>query len=138
MGDNYCGPSGVWVHRLDGESGALEDTIHIPENEVPCVFGSSEWGFGFYGGAVDPDDNFWLSTFGGGKFVKVDFDTLDYTVFNGSSYGVTVDTKGRPWVGDAPQRMDPMTGMWQYSGAPGAGGSGIAQDHHLVNEPRQL
>jgi hypothetical protein len=123
-----CGPTGLWVHRLDGETGAVEDTVFIPQNEVPCTFGASDWGFGFYGGAVDPDNNAWFSTFGGGKVVKVDYETLDYTVFNGSSYGITVDTEGRPWVGDSPQRMDPMTGVWMGSGAPGAGGSGIAQD----------
>jgi streptogramin lyase len=128
MGPNYCGANGIWVHRLDGATGVPNQTIHIPENEVPCVFGSSDWGFGIYGGAVDPTNNFWMSTFGGGKFTRVDFPDMTYQVYNGSSYGVTVDTKGRPWVGDSPQRLDPMTGTWASSGAPGAGGSGIAQD----------
>jgi hypothetical protein len=69
MGNNYCGPSGTWIHRLNADTGVAEDTIHIPENEVPCVFGGSAWGFGYYGGAVDPDNNLWLSTFGGGRIV---------------------------------------------------------------------
>jgi hypothetical protein len=130
MGQNYCGATGTWIHRLDGDTGEVEDTIHIPQNEVPCTFGASDWGFGYYGGAVDPDDNLWLSTFGGGKIVRVDYDTLEYKVYNGSSYGVTVDTLGRPWVGDSPQRFDEMAQTWQGANPnlPGAGGSGIAED----------
>ena len=131
QGDGYCGPSGTWVHRLNGETGEVEDTIHIPENEVACgAWGG--WGFGFYGGAVDPDNNMWLSTFGAGKLVRVDYETLDYTVFNGSSYGVTVDTMGRPWVGDSPRRFNAGTGNYDPAPngtLPGAGGSGIAEDH---------
>jgi len=131
MGPGYCGASGTWVHRLDGETGVIEDTVLIPESDVPCAAWGN-WGFGFYGGAVDPDNNFWLSTFGAGKLVRVDFDTLDYTVFNGSSYGVTVDTMGRPWVGDGPQRFNPGNGSFDpppNGTLPGAGGSGIAEDH---------
>jgi hypothetical protein len=132
MGNNYCGPSGTWIHRLNADTGVAEETIHIPENEVPCVFGGGTWGFGYYGGAVDPDNNLWLSTFGAGKLVRVDYDTLEYTVFNGSSYGVTVDTMGRPWFGDSPQRFNPLTGTVDpppMGNLPGAGGSGIAEDH---------
>jgi hypothetical protein len=132
MGDNYCGPSGTWIHRLNADTGVAEETIHIPENEVPCVFGGSPWGFGYYGGAVDPDNNLWLSTFGAGRLVRVDYQTLDYTVFNGSSYGITVDTMGRPWIGDSPQRFNENTNSYDpppMGSLPGAGGSGIAEDH---------
>ena len=132
MGDNYCGPSGTWIHRLNGDTGEAEDTIHIPENEVPCVFGGGAWGFGYYGAAVDPDNNLWLSTFGGGRLVRVDYETLEYTVYNGSSYGITVDTMGRPWVGDSPQRFNPQINGYDpppMGTLPGAGGSGIAEDH---------
>lgn len=131
MGNNYCGPSGTWVHRLNGETGVEEDTVYIPESDVPCAAWGG-WGFGFYGAAVDPDNNLWLSTFGAGKLVRVDYETLEYTVFNGSSYGVTVDTMGRPWVGDSPQRFNPLTGTYDappMGSLPGAGGSGIAEDH---------
>lgn len=131
MGNNYCGPSGTWVHRLNADTGEAEDTIHIPENEVPCAAWGG-WGFGFYGGAVDPDNNLWLSTFGAGDLVRVDYETLDYTVYNGSSYGITVDTMGRPWVGDSPQRFNEMTGTYDappMGTLPGAGGSGLAEDH---------
>ena len=132
MGNNYCGPSGTWIHRLNGDTGEAEDTIHIPEAEVPCVFGGGAWGFGYYGAAVDPENNLWLSTFGGGKLVRVDYETLEYTVYNGSSYGVTVDTMGRPWVGDSPRRFNPQINNYDNppnGTLPGAGGSGIAEDH---------
>ncbi len=126
-GPNYCGASGNWVHLLNGDTGEVEQTVFIPESEVPCAAWGN-WGFGFYGAAVDPDNNLWLSTFGAGKFVKVDYQTLDYTVYSGSSYGITVDSQGRPWVGDNPTRFDELTQTWQSSGLPGAGGSGIAED----------
>ena len=126
-GPNYCGAGGNWVHLLNGDTGDVEQTVYIPDSDVPCN-SWGDWGFGFYGAAVDPDNNLWLSTFGGGKFVKVDYQTLDYTVYSGSSYGITVDSLGRPWVGDSPQRFDLMTQTWQSSGLPGAGGSGIAED----------
>ncbi|RMG93704.1 MAG: hypothetical protein D6705_18135 [Deltaproteobacteria bacterium] len=126
-GPNYCGAGGNWVHLLNGDTGEVEQTVFIPESEVPCA-AWGDWGFGFYGAAVDPDNNLWLSTFGAGKFVKVDYQTLDYTVYSGSSYGITVDSLGRPWVGDNPRRFDEATQTWQSSGLPGAGGSGIAED----------
>lgn len=129
-GFGYCGPSGTWVHRLDGDTGEVEDEFHIPESELSCT-GGGAWGYGFYGAAVDPDDNLWLSTFGVGKSVRVDYATLDYTVFDGSAYGVTVDTLGRPWTGDNPKRFDETIREWIGSDPKlvGAGGSGIAQDH---------
>lgn len=130
-GPNYCGATGTWVHLLNGDTGDPEETIHIPENEVSCTFGASDWGFGYYGGAVDPDNDMWLSTFGVGKMVKVEYGTMDYTVFSGSSYGITVDTKGRPWVGDSPRRFAEQNQQWESANPnlPGAGGSGIAEDH---------
>lgn len=129
-GHGYCGPTGSWVHRLNGETGQVEDEFHIPESELSCT-GGGAWGYGFYGAAVDPDNNLWLSTFGVGSSVKVDHDTLGYTVYEGSRYGLTVDTLGRPWTGDNPQRLDEATLEWVGSNPklPGAGGSGIAQDH---------
>ena len=129
-GPGYCGPSGIWVHRLNGDTGVVEDTVYIPETDANPCSSWGGWGFGFYGGAVDPDNNMWLSTFGAGDLVKVDYDTLNYTVYSGSSYGVTVDTMGRPWVGDTPRRFDEMAQSWQTANPnlPGAGGAGIAED----------
>jgi hypothetical protein len=128
-GHGYCGPTGNWVHRLNGGTGVVEDEFHIPESDVSCT-GGGAWGYGFYGAAVDPDDNLWLSTFAVGKSVKVDFATLDYTVVEGSSYGLTVDTAGRAWHDGSQARYDEATQEWVPSDPrlQGAGGSGIAQD----------
>jgi hypothetical protein len=129
-GPGYCGPLGTWVHRLNADTGEVEDEIHIPEAEMPCA-SWGDYGFGYYGGAVDPDNNMWLSTFGAGRIVRVDHDSLEYIVYNGSSYGVTVDILGRPWVGDSPRRFDEANQVWESANPnmPGAGGSGIAEDH---------
>lgn len=89
-GPGSCGPNGLFVHLVDGETDVVEETIHIPENVQAC--GS----LGAYGGAVDPDNNFWFYVWAQGKVVKVDYQTKDYAIYSGGMYGITVDTKGRP------------------------------------------
>jgi hypothetical protein len=61
-GPTTCGPEGVWVHLLDGETGAIEDSIHLPETEFNCDHTGSGLpvGLGPYGGAVDAEGNFWF------------------------------------------------------------------------------
>lgn len=119
-----CGPNGLFVHLVDGDSGMVDETIHIPEAEQEC--GS----LGAYGAAVDPDNNLWFYVWARFKVIKVDFDSKDYTIYQGGSYGITVDTLGRPWVGDSPRRFDEANQVWEgpNPNLPGAGGAGIAQD----------
>ncbi len=124
-----CGIDGIWVHRVNGDTGAIEDTVQIPQNILSCTFGNSDWGFGAYGAAVDPDNNLWFYVFGQGKIARVDHDTLQYEVFGGGSYGITVDTQGRVWD-DVPRRFDYQTKTWSnpIGNIPGNGGSGVAED----------
>jgi hypothetical protein len=119
-----CGPNGLFVHLVDGETGVVDETIHIPEAVEQC--GS----LGAYGAAVDPDNNLWFYIWARFRVIKVDYETKEYTSYSGGSYGITVDTVGRPWVGDSPRRFDPATMQWQSPNPnlPGAGGAGIAQD----------
>jgi hypothetical protein len=123
-----CGPDGIYVHLVDGEDGSVEDFVHIPENVQTC--GS----LGPYGAAVDSENDVWFYVWGGGAvFVEVDYDTLDYTIHSGSSYGITVDTKDRVWNGSSiPRRYDPVnkvTDTTQGGSIMGNYGTGIAQDH---------
>lgn len=116
------GAQGFFVYRLNGDTGEVEDTIHMPE--ITC--GGT---FGPYGGAVDSDNNFWMYIWSAGTLVHVDHETLEYYTINGGSYGITVDTKGRVWI-DSGQRYDPVTMQWasQIGNQPGNGGSGVAVD----------
>ena len=121
-----CGPDGMYIHRLNGDSGMIEDTVHIPEAESLC----QQSLLGAYGAAVDQNNDLWFHTWGGLVFV-VRYATLTYEKVNASSiYGITTDIKGRVWWGDSPRRYDPLTQMNEsYTGdLPGAGGAGIAED----------
>ncbi len=124
-----CGKTGVWAHLVNGDTGDIEDTVHIPHNVMSCTFGNADWGLGPYGAAVDPENNLWFYVFGQGKIARVDHETLAYEVFSGGSYGITVDSQGRAWD-DAPRRFDYQTKTWAspIGNIPGNGGSGVAED----------
>lgn len=123
-----CGPQGVWVHLLDGESGAIEETIHIPESEFNCDHTGTGLGVGLgpYGGAVDYLGNFWFHGWGNNKLVRVDFETHDYEITSGGGYGITVDTEGRVWLSSSISRYDYDTQEKLYANVSTSGG--IAQD----------
>jgi hypothetical protein len=108
-GANFGGQ--ITVHLLDGETGEIEQTIPIPELEV----GS----FGAYGGAVNGDGDFWITTYDQPpQLARVDRSSFDYEIVTGPSihsYGMTVDSKGRPWIGGfigGSARYTPETGTW--------------------------
>jgi hypothetical protein len=116
------GADGIYVYRLDGETGAVLDEVHMPD--VTC--GGT---LGPYGAAVDFNNDLWMYIWSAGTIVHVEYDTLDYETLPGGSYGITVDTSGRVWV-DSGSRYDPVTGTTAYKmgNLPGSGGSGVAQD----------
>ncbi|MEZ4428346.1 MAG: hypothetical protein R3A51_11735 [Nannocystaceae bacterium] len=102
------GPTGndAYVYLLDGETGAIEGQVLVP---------GANAGLGIYGGAVDPNNDFWGVTYSAGPLVHVRIDDLSYETIPlpiGSAYGFTVDSKGRSWIGGWTgylQRYDPMT-----------------------------
>lgn len=105
----------IYADRVDGATGTVED--HVEVTGFACT------GFGGYGGAVDADGNFWIIDLGT-TLAKVDHDTLDITIYTMplTGYGVTVDTKGRPWVSSSMKagnasaaRFDPMTQTWDLA-----------------------
>lgn len=101
-------PGVVDILRLDGDTGEVEASVTISG-----VIADS---FGVYGGAVDARGNFWGSQVSMGKLIFVDFETLEYKLWDTphGAYGITVDPSGRVWVcsGNA-QRFDPGTETWK-------------------------
>ncbi|MEM6991247.1 MAG: hypothetical protein AAF721_12135 [Myxococcota bacterium] len=127
-GPTQCGPNGVWVHRLNGDTGEIEETIHVPEADFACDHTGTGLGVGLgpYGGAVDAAGNFWFHGFGNGTLARIDFETLEYSTTFGGGYGITVDTVGRVWTSSSIARYDPATGDRQTANVSTSGG--IAQD----------
>ena len=121
VGDACSGTDGVHVYRLNGDTGAIEDQVHLPD--VPCGL------LGAYGAAVDTKNNVWFFVFGGGIIFRVDYETLEHEVVQKGFYGITVDTKDRVWLDDG-SRYDPVTKTWatQIGDLQPNGGSGVAVD----------
>jgi len=103
------------VLLLDGETGAIEETIVVPGGAF------------VYGGAADADGNFWGLDTGAGSLFRVEYQTwmLDTWGLPPSfGYGITVDPLGRPWVcgGGGVSRFDLVTQTWDSTGGSGIGG----------------
>jgi hypothetical protein len=96
-GAYYNQSDSVVALRLNGDDGTVDDVVPIPE--VPLDQ------FGPYGGAVDSEGSFYFISRGSQLpppyVVRVDAETLDYQVWQAevSPYGMTVDSKGRVWLG---------------------------------------
>ncbi len=101
------------VVLMDGETGMVEETVVIPN-----VIG---WA-GLYGGAVDPDGNFWTVDHnwnGPSTLVSVDGDQFTYQtwpVTGDVHYGLAVDSQGRAWLCGSGgfSRFDPQNETWQH------------------------
>ncbi len=122
---SFCDDDRVYVHRLDGDTGAIEDTVEVL---LPCTT------FGVYGGVVDANNDLWLTRLfeGNPGAVRVDFETLTYeTIGPFYGYGITVDHNGRIWGGTGvPGRWDPATSTWDtIMGSISNSGVGLAEDH---------
>lgn len=119
-----CSDTEIWVHRLDGDTGAVEDSISLP---YPCT------NFGVYGGAVDSNNDLWLTRLfeGNPGALLIDHETLEHTEIGPFyGYGITVDHNGRIWGGTGvPGRWDPATQTWQsIIGSIPNSGVGLAED----------
>lgn len=120
----FCNDNKIFVHRLDGMTGVVEDTVEMP---FPCTT------FGLYGGVVDASNDLWLTRLfeGSPGAIRVDFETLAYdTVGPFYGYGITVDHVGRIWGGTGvPGRWDPMAQVWtSIQGSINNAGVGLAED----------
>ncbi len=102
------------VVLLDGDDGAIINTIPIPD--LPAAWGGN-W-FGFYGGAVDAENNFWATQLQGGKLIRVSSFDYSYQLWDvpaqgPGGYGMTITPDGYVWLtGRWTHRFDPETETW--------------------------
>jgi streptogramin lyase len=135
-----CSPGYPTAHLLDGDTGVVLENVTL--TGFPCM--TEGITFGAYGGAVDSEGNFWLSTFAQyttSIVARVDAATLEVELWNAPipGYGITVDRKDRVWLngngalgadaGTRAARFDPATGAWATAaGGAVLGQSGIQED----------
>ncbi len=130
------------VLRLNGDTGAIEDTIKVGPLMGPDFTGAGAGGglptipglppipglggalenYGPYGGASDAGGHFWTFTATTTHLVRVDAVTLavrTWAVPNANGYGMTIDPKGRIFVcgREGVSRFDPATEKWDQSSA---------------------
>jgi streptogramin lyase len=126
-------PNNLQVHRLDGDTGAVLDTIDVLD--MPC------FSFAAYGGAADAQGNFWWTSNEGptSRLGRIDAVTLQWKIWTAPvwAYGMTIDHTGRPWLtvnvassfNYAAARFDPATEIWDLATNHVARGySGIGED----------
>lgn len=130
-GCNLGAGGNVWVHLLDGETGVSQGDVQVP--------GFSCSGFGAYGGAVDSNNDFWISANSNAPVIaRIDIDDFSTEVIPAPHwpYGIAVDSLDRVWLtanqaspgNHAAQRYDPATGTWDVSMGVGVQGySGIQE-----------
>ena len=110
-GANGSGTTQVLL--LDGETGVVEQTINLPEVQSSI---------GLYGGAVDGEGNFW-GIESSARLFRVDRDDFTYQAWPVpvATYGMAVDSAGRPWTcaGGGASRFDPVLQTWQTLPSPG-------------------
>jgi hypothetical protein len=102
-------------HRLNGETGAIEDTVNVPWNGL---------NYGPYGGAVNKQGDLWVIGWQLGPLVHIDGSTLAVQSIpmpppspdQQWSYGMSLDQYGNPWVASAgaAAMYDVAAGQWQF------------------------
>ena len=117
------------VHLLDGETGAIVETVAVPG-------GGGGWSF-VYGGAADADGNFWGLDTGNSSLFRVDgasLDTQSWPLGPGGGYGITVDSVGRPWTcgGGGVSRFNLDTSTWDTAGGGGGIGGCMTDGDQLI------
>ncbi|MCA9682845.1 MAG: hypothetical protein KC457_11655, partial [Myxococcales bacterium] len=94
-------PGTAVVALLDGQTGDVIQEVPIPDLPQPWP----GW-YGFYGAAVDSDNNVWLSQLQGSNpqqswLVRVNYDDFTYDSFpvpEEGGYGMTVTSEGYVWI----------------------------------------
>ena len=115
------GIAGIDILVLDGDDGTIKEKINVPTggNSLREDF------YGIYGGAVDPDGNFWGSQLGnGGKLIRVNRVDMSYDIFTTPPgphwYGMSVDSDGIVWLcSNTVGRFDPLTETWKTAAVGG-------------------
>ncbi len=107
----------VTVFLLDGETGEIDAQTVLPD-----VHPNTQYIFGGYGGAVDADDNFWMSQLELGKLVKVNMDDMSHQVWDMPThgYGMTIGASGYVWTcGLNVARFNPKSETWDIKATGG-------------------
>ena len=125
------GGSGATAYLVDGDTGAIEATIDIPDFNSGGLIG-----LGPYGAAVDAEGNLFFTpnTIGMSNMHLARVDRISHEVtlwpLPVHTYGITVDHAGRVWTanifGSIGARFDPETETWSTIAGAG-GGSGLTQ-----------
>jgi hypothetical protein len=150
-------PGSAVVALLDGATGAILQEVPIPSLPSPWP----GW-HGFYGAAVDGNNNVWLGQLQGSNpqaawLVRVNFADFQHTGFpvpGDGGYGMTVTSEGYVWLcGLQTRRFDPQTQTWDsvplLGGSVHTGGcmgdgngtlyrGGYAQVHGIDTETMQV
>lgn len=109
-------PGTAVVALLDGEDGSVIQQVPIPDLPQPWP----GW-YGFYGAAVDAENNVWLSQLQSNNpqpawLVRVNRDDFTYDhwdVAQEGGYGMTVTSDGYVWIcGRTTRRFNPQTLAW--------------------------
>lgn len=106
------------VHRLDGETGVVLDTIDVTGFECSSLSP--------YGAAIDPDGDYWMTNLvpGNDRLAHIDVNGVLVEVITPpmTPYGMTVDSQGRVWLaawtgsgGNSAARFDPSDGSWAFA-----------------------
>ncbi len=102
------------IHRLDGQTGQILDTVDVPWTGLD---------YGPYGGAVNRDGDFWVLGWQTGPLIRIDGDTLEIERIElppqpGEdpmlSYGMALDQFGNPWLTSrgVAMKWDVGTAQW--------------------------
>jgi streptogramin lyase len=138
----------IEVFRLNGDTGAIEDTISIGglsgidfitagglnAGLLGLLGGTVIVNYGAYGGAADAGGNLWLFVANTTQLVRVDSFSREWRVWPtpmGNGYGITIDEKGRIFVCGTLglSRFDPATESWMNNfGAVDLGFNGCMTD----------
>jgi len=121
-GNNNNG--GLDIMVLNGDDGSIKEMITVPSGgpNLNADF------YGIYGGAVDPDGNFWGSQLGtNGKLLKVIREDMSYEIYdtpNGPHwYGMSVDNDGYVFLCTSTVgRFDPVNLVWDQANVGGYAG----------------
>jgi hypothetical protein len=120
----------IWVHLLDGDTGISMADVQVP--------GFVCQGWGAYGGAVDSNNDFWISANSSNSMIahiRISDLTTEVIPAPHWAYGIAVDSLDRIWLTanqassgpQAAQRYDPVTGLWDVAMGGVQGYSGIQE-----------
>ena len=112
-------PGQAVLGRLDGATGVVEATVPLPNWPVTADLAN---GYAPYGAAADAQGYIWTTAVFSGTAYRVDPVTLEVKLWTSPSgdshYGMTVDSKGRPWFANyggthgGVSVFEPMTETW--------------------------